>query len=238
MIRNIFFDLDSTLLPMKDQGEFVNYYLGLLGKKVAAHGIEPEGFLKVVYKAVNKMCSDDDTFTNEDTFFNIFNEAYKDIEKDLKPVILSFYANEFNEAACKTHQNPDLINLVKRLKAEGYNLVLATSPFFPRVAVLNRLRWAGLDESYFSHICSYEEYHYTKPNPKYFLELLEKLELKAEECVHIGNDVNEDYLPATSVGIKTFLLTDCLINPNNLDISKYNAGDIKALEEFIDKVCK
>ena len=73
MIRNIFFDLDSTLLPMKDQDEFVNYYFGLLGKKVAAHGIAPEGFIKVVYKAIKIMCSDDDTFTNEDTFFNVFN---------------------------------------------------------------------------------------------------------------------------------------------------------------------
>lgn len=238
MIRNIFFDLDCTLLPMKDQDAFVNYYLNLLGKKVAKHGIDPNEFIKLVFTAVKKMCSDDATYTNEDTFFNLFEETYKEKAEDLKPVFLSFYANEFNEAACKTYQNPDLINLVKRLKEEGYNLVLATSPFFPRVAVLNRLKWAGLDESYFSHICSYEEYHYTKPNTKYFLELLDKLKLDPSECIHIGNDVNEDYLPATAVGIKTFLLTDCLINTNNTDISTFNKGDVKDLEKFINTVCK
>jgi hypothetical protein len=36
----------------------------------------------------------------------------------------------------------------------------------------------------------------------------------------IGNDVREDMI-AQQLGMKVFLLTDCLINNNNIDISIY-----------------
>lgn len=238
MIRNIFFDLDSTLLPMKDQDEFVNYYLSILSKKVAEYGIEPREFTMLIFKAVKQMASDEGAYTNEEIFFKMFEDKYPGMGDKLKPVFLSFYANEFNLAKCKTYQNEKLINLVKELKGKGFNIVLATSPFFPRVAVLNRLNWAGLDESYFSHICSYEEYHYAKPNVKYYEELLVKTGLEAKDCIHIGNDVNEDYIPASKLGFNTFLLTDCLINPGNVDISVFNAGNTDDLIRYLDKLCQ
>ena len=230
MIRNIFFDLDCTLLPMKNQDAFVNYYLNLLGKKVAKHGIDPNEFIKLVFTAVKKMCSDDATYTNEDTFFNLFEETYKEKAEDLKPVFLSFYANEFNEAACKTYQNPDLINLVKRLKEEGYNLVLATSPFFPRVAVLNRLKWAGLDESYFSHICSYEEYHYTKPNTKYFLELLDKT------CKTLINANATSVEEALTVAVDGGTLNDLFVNATATIGEKITLRRFEVLTKTDDQV--
>ena len=46
------------------------------------------------------------------------------------------------------------------------------------------------------------------------IDILNKLNCKAEECIMIGNDVDEDMV-ASNLGIKTFLLTDCLINKNN-----------------------
>ena len=44
---------------------------------------------------------------------------------------------------------------------------------------------------------------------------LRRFELRPEDCLLIGNDMEEDRVPAESLGIQTFLITDCLINPQN-----------------------
>ena len=49
----------------------------------------------------------------------------------------------------------------------------------------------------------------------------------------VGNDVAEDMV-AEKLGMKVFLLTDCIINKNNQDIEKYPKGSFKELCEFLD----
>jgi hypothetical protein len=51
----------------------------------------------------------------------------------------------------------------------------------------------------------------------------------------IGNDAHEDMI-AERLGMRVFLLTDCLINKNNLDISEYRQGGFDRLNEFIDEI--
>lgn len=53
----------------------------------------------------------------------------------------------------------------------------------------------------------------------------------------VGNDVTEDMV-AETLGMKVFLLTDCLINKENKDISVYPHGDFAQLLQFIDKIHK
>ena len=62
-----------------------------------------------------------------------------------------------------------------------------------------------------------ERMHFCKPNPAYYQEILELLGAKAEECLMIGNDVEEDMVAAT-LGIKTRLVTDLLISRDQLQI--------------------
>ena len=95
------------------------------------------------------------------------------------------------------------------------------------------MRWAGLEPEMFAAYTTYEDCHFCKPNPKYYQELLEKLQLKPEECVMVGNDFDEDIVPTEGLGMKTFLLTDCLINKNGADFSKYSQGDFEALKNYL-----
>ena len=76
MIRNIFFDLDGTLLPMRDQNAFVSFYLSILSKKVAPYNIEPKLFVKTIFDGVEAMVRSDGTLTNEDNFFKVFCGAF------------------------------------------------------------------------------------------------------------------------------------------------------------------
>ena len=236
-IKAVLFDLDGTLLPM-DQEEFIKAYLGLLGKRLVPKGYEFEKFGKVMWAGVGAMVKNDGTCTNEERFWKVFTEAFGERAVEDKPYIDEFYHGEFNKAlaVCGFHKSAkEVVELVKEL---GKLPVLATNPLFPHTATENRMRWAGLEPEMFAAYTTYEDCHYCKPNPKYYLELLEKLGLKPEECMMVGNDFDEDVVPTEALGMKTFLLTDCLINKKGTDISNYPQGDFEALKKYIEENLK
>ena len=51
----------------------------------------------------------------------------------------------------------------------------------------------------------------------------------------VGNDVGEDMI-AADLGMKVFLLKDCLINKSNTDISIYPNGSFSDLREYVAKL--
>jgi len=71
-----------------------------------------------------------------------------------------------------------------------------------------------------------------KPNPEYYRELLRSLGAAPEECVMVGNDVKED-MAAETLGVRCFLLTDCLINPDHADVSRWEHGGFPLLQNFL-----
>ena len=51
----------------------------------------------------------------------------------------------------------------------------------------------------------------------------------------VGNDVSEDMV-AEKLGMKVFLITDCLLNKNGEDISHYPQGNFEDLLKFIENL--
>lgn len=94
---------------------------------------------------------------------------------------------------------------------KGFRVALATNPVFPRVAIEERMRWAGIDGLPFDLVSTYEDFHYCKPSRGYYEELLERLEVRADQCVMVGNDMQEDMM-AGALGMKTYWVTDQSIN--------------------------
>ena len=120
-------------------------------------------------------------------------------------------------------------------KSLGLRVVLVTNPLFPAVATESRIRWAGLEPEEFELYTTYENIGYCKPNPAYYAEILRRLELESSECLMVGNDVGEDMV-AETLGMKVFLLTDCLINKNNADVSRWPHGEFEELLHYLWKV--
>ena len=114
-------------------------------------------------------------------------------------------------------------------------MVLATNPLFPSIATENRIRWAGLQPEDFEYFTTFESSHYCKPNLDYYREILDRLSLKPEECLMVGNDVSEDMV-TEQLGMKTFLLTECLINKENKDISQYPNGGFTQLHTYLKEL--
>ena len=59
--------------------------------------------------------------------------------------------------------------------------------------------------------------------------------MKPEECLMVGNDVSEDMV-TEQLGMKTFLLTDCLINKAGVDISQYPHGGFAELDAYLKEL--
>lgn len=230
-IKNILFDLDGTLLPM-DQDLFVKSYLGNFAKKLAPLGYEPESFYKAMWAGVGAMTKNDGSVRNDEAFWNTFCGLLGEHVRNDEPVFDDFYHHEFQKAKDVCGFNPDAAKTVRAIKAAGYRVILATNPLFPPIATESRIRWAGLEPEDFEYYTVYDNSYHCKPNPAYYQDIIEKLELNPEECLMVGNDVDEDMV-AETLGMKVFLLTDTMINKHRKDISQYPQGSFHDLLNYL-----
>ena len=233
-IKTILFDLDGTLLPMQ-QDEFTTAYFDRLSKKLAPYGYEPKRLIDGVWHGTKAMVKNNGTQTNEQVFWKEFAElfdekVYSDIEK-----FNEFYATDFDKLKSYCGFNEQANQTIKRLKETGCTLVLASNPVFPMVAQKKRMLWAGVNPDDFALITSYENSHYCKPDPLYYKEIADKSGVKASECLMVGNDTTED-AAAMLTGADFFLLTDCLLNNERKDISKYTRGSFVQLLNYIENL--
>lgn len=231
-IKAVLFDLDGTLLPMQDQNRFIKLYFDSLTEYMAAYGYDRDEFVAAMWHSVMSMMKNDGADTNECIFWREFIKIYGERGAADKGIIEDFYKRDFfaTKAACGyTERAMEAVELVRSL---GWRAVLATNPVFPRVATEARICWAGLTTQDFELITTYENSSYSKPSASYYKEILKKLGLTPEECVMVGNDTRDD-MSAEALGMRVFLLTDCLINESGVDISKYPHGDFAALAEYL-----
>ena len=230
-IDTVLFDLDGSLLPM-DQELFVKLYMGALGKTFAPEGFDPKKMTSAVWKGVEAMMRNDGSMTNRERFFQVFSkEMGRDME-DREPDFVSFYENQFGEAKASTSLQPLAANTVELLKEKGYTVILATNPLFPKVATFRRMAWAGLSPEAFSLVTTYEEERFCKPNLKYYTSILERFGKKPEQCLMVGNDVDED-MCTISLGMSAYLLTDCIINRRSQPFKGFLSGTFAEFYEFI-----
>ena len=231
-IKAILFDLDGTLLPM-DQPLFVKTYFKLLATKLAPYGYEPKQLIDSIWAGTTAMVKNDGSQRNEDAFWAKFSEIYGERVREHFPVFEEFYAKEFQGAQSVCGHNPQAAETIALVKQKGLRVTLATNPIFPAIATESRIRWAGLSPEDFELYTTYENARYCKPNLKYYQDILDQMGLQAEECLMVGNDVTEDMV-VRQLGMKVFLLTDCIINSEEKDISVYPNGGFPELLALIN----
>jgi len=230
-ITTILFDLDGTLLP-QDQDVFLKSYFKHLVKKLAPHGYDPDLTVKAIWKCTGAMIRNDGSCTNEQAFWRDFASVFGEHVINDLPIFEDYYRNQFQQVASDCGFNPKAAECVAALKAKGYRLALATNPLFPAIATESRMRWAGLNKDDFELYTTYENSSYCKPNLDYYRAILQQLNVQPEECLMVGNDVDDDMV-ARELGMQVFLLTDCLINKHGADLSQFPHGGFDELMAFV-----
>lgn len=231
MIKYILFDLDGTLLPM-DQDNFIRAYFGGLAKKLMPLGYDKEQLIGAIWQGMGAMIKNNGKALNEVRFWDAFAQIYGENARKDEGTLTEFYENEFDAVQNSCGFDKRASDVIDLVRSRGFKAVLATNPVFPSIATEKRMKWAGLSPADFEIFTHYGNSHYCKPNLDYYREILSRLGADASECVMIGNDVCEDMV-ARELGMRVFLLTDCLINKENRDICEYPNGSFDELRAFI-----
>jgi FMN phosphatase YigB (HAD superfamily) len=58
------------------------------------------------------------------------------------------------------------------------------------------------------------------------------MNISADEAVMVGNDVDDDMV-AKELGMKVFLVTDCLINKSGKGLLEYPSGTLDDFMEYL-----
>ncbi len=235
-LKSVFFDLDGTLLPM-DQDAFVQSYFGRLCKKMAPFGFDPKQLVKGIWAGTEAMIKNDGSCTNEARFWQVFPTVCGKEVLSHEKTLEDYYANEFQQVQTDCGFNPNAAKTVELVKDLGLIPVLATNPIFPSIATESRIRWAGLNPDDFAYYTVYENSTYCKPNLQYYQEILDHLNLNPEDVLMVGNDVGDDMV-AEELGMKTFLLTDDLINKENDDVNRWHHGGFEELMIYLEEISR
>jgi FMN phosphatase YigB (HAD superfamily) len=200
-------DLDNTLL-VNNMDTFVPAYLGAWSRLVA-NFVDPKRFVDALLGGTRQMTRNRrPDATLQEVFEAFFFPALQVDVAQFREIAERFYAQVFPTLRGLTKPRPEAVALVEQALARGYRLAIATNPLFPLTAIQQRLAWAGLPvESFsFAMVPSYERFHFTKPEPAYFAEMLGFLGWPDGPVVMVGDDLELDIHPARKAGIPAFWL--------------------------------
>ncbi len=234
MFKAILFDLDDTLLR-NEMHEFVNAYWGTLLPKISK--VFPDHQIKdAILAGTQAMITARRSSTSlRDIFIQKFEQTTNLDFLDVEPIFFDYYKKEYREIKSVTQRVTGARTAVETALKVVDDLVLATIPIFPLVAIEERIRWAGLEDAAFSFITSFEVMHASKPNPEYYAEIADHIGCAPEDCLMIGNDYKDDMV-AKAVGMKTFLVTDYAMRQEDGTFEPDYQGSFRDLIDFLSSL--
>ena len=227
--KTILFDLDGTLLPM-DMAAFEKAYFAGLCKKMAEH-IEPKELYHHIWEGTKRMIRNDGKKTNQEVFQTYLNE-HTPLNYDVcEPTFLDYYEHEFQDCVMACQISERSRKIIDVLQEKGYQTAIATNPIFPQIATDSRLKWLGIDPARFPLVTTFEHSHHAKPDPRYYQEVCERLQVNPHDCVMVGNDVIEDGVAAT-LGMRVMFITDCLLHEEKMSEVDHEMGTLAEFHEW------
>lgn len=114
--------------------------------------------------------------------------------------------------------------------SQKYVLVVATNANFSGTDLMKLALERGAIKKYFTHFYSSIDFGFRKPDPRFFLTIIDELKIKPDACVMVGNDYEKDILGSKKIGMKTILFDE------KKKITKYNDADfvVEKITEIIN----
>jgi putative hydrolase of the HAD superfamily len=201
MIKAVLFDLDETLL---DRTATVEAYL--------KDQCQRYNLNRLAFKAYR------------DRFIELDEHGYADKHKVFRTLIMEFdlpasveqLVADFRHNAwkdCKTF--PDAERVLRQLRTRGYRLGIVTNGSI--VSQRAKLLSSGLAELVEEVLISAEE-KVKKPDVEIFVRAAERLSVRVEESVFVGDNPQTDIAGAHAAGMKTVWLNRHLAWPEDLSV--------------------
>jgi FMN phosphatase YigB (HAD superfamily) len=203
----ILFDLDDTLLG-NDMDVFLTQYFPRISSYVAPK-IDQELFMKELLRSTQAMKANQDSEkTNRDVFWEEFGKGTGLDQEEMEPFVTAFYEEKFGELQKFTTTRPIASKIIQLCFYHDLKVVIATNPLFPRRAIDHHLDWAGIpvDKNAFELVTAYENMHSAKPHQSYYVEILDFITARPERSMMVGDDWENDIIPAYSLGMYTYLI--------------------------------
>jgi len=231
MLKAILFDLDGTLIN-DSMATFLPPYFRALTKKVA-HLVPPDKFIAQLQASTRAMVARTDlSLTMAEAFAADFFPKLGVAREILIPLFDDFYERDYPELRPYVQSIPESRGVVARAINLGYKTVIATMPVFPETAIRQRMEWGGIADFAYALVTDYQTMHASKPHTAYYREIAAMIGCAPEDCVMVGNEVENDMLPAKRAGMKTFWITDVGEFPT--DVPADWRGTLKDLGELLE----
>ena len=188
MYKAVIFDLDGTLLNTLNT---ISYFANKALNNFGFASFPQEDYKYMVGNGakilVERMLTRHNAF-NEDTFNKVYNEY------------TSLYDRDFTY---KTVPYEGIMQLTQFLKENNFILgIVSNKPIYPTVQVVNEI----FGENFFNEVLGQREGIPIKPDPVSVLEILNKYNIKPEECIYVG-DTGVDMLTGKNTGAFTVGVT-------------------------------
>jgi FMN phosphatase YigB (HAD superfamily) len=233
MNLTILTDLDDTLLRNSNE-KFLPRYLQSLSSYLgdyASPEIVLDALMKSTFKSLETARMDS---TIKERFDQYFYPVLNTSPEAMQDTLLDFYTNHFPAFNPNLKPDPVVLSTISQALEKEYQIAVATQPIFPAIATHERLRWAGLapEEIPFEIISTYEDFHFGKPDPAYYFELIAQIGCPDTGFVMVGDDVEMDIDPAKAIGIATYWVNPQAGKPD-LE-SRHTTGSLEDLHTWLD----
>ena len=235
MNLTLLLELDNTLLD-SSMDAFIPAYFQALSDFLKEQ-VEPETMLSALMSGTRKMmASNDPSRTLQQVFDAEFFPKVGFAREELQPHFDRFYADVFPTLSYLTNPRPKAVEMVRWALAQGIRLAVATNPLFPLAAIRHRLRWAGLapEDWPFAVVSAYETFHFAKPNPAFFAEVLGRMGWPDGPVLMVGDDTGRDLPGSTSLGLASYW-----VNASDADapvgINLAGRGSIGELRPWLER---
>ena len=185
MLKLVVFDVDGTL-------------------------VDTDEVILATWKELIRLYKPSDYFLDDDVIRTFSGPPLRDSIKRVFPEMdQEFIFEEYNRITPGLYKSnirkfPDVVDVLNDLKKDGYQLAVLTN----KDSRMTRytLELAGIDINLFSAIVTADDVKTLKPNPEGLLSILNKLNIKNEEAISVG-DTEFDYYCGKNANVKTIMMT-------------------------------
>ncbi len=216
---------------------FLPAYLGALAEHMA-NLTDPALFIKTLLTATQESTEygrPDHTLAERVTSHLV--SALEIKQEDLNTAAEAFYQDVYPDLRSLTAPNPHAVATVEAAFSRGYRVVIATNPLFPATAIWQRLEWAGLPVTQypFDLITTAENFHFAKPNPIYYAEVLAQMGWPDGPVLMVGNEIENDIFPAHEMELIAFWVTEHGEVKPESEIFAHGSGSLEDFLPWLDE---